>query len=218
LHTNEGNVPACRATDGGLLPVPDLLAKSATLTVGGSSTTTATIARVPRTCGYIKSHWYEGKPVLVTVFKGKASCAEARKIASKFQGRDRGLFHGQNLASGYWIVDGWKCQSGTDGGSGCTHGEGSTITMQAELPPTEEACGTATVASTVVNGQVASGWDDFHVKGTSCQIALGVMRLFEAEHLTVDDHVDGWTFSIRHYELTGHKGTASFYCDAFGVD
>lgn len=30
LHTSEGNVPACRAPNGGLLPVPDLLAKSAT--------------------------------------------------------------------------------------------------------------------------------------------------------------------------------------------
>jgi putative hemolysin len=30
LHTSEGNVPACRAPDGGLLPVSDLLAESAT--------------------------------------------------------------------------------------------------------------------------------------------------------------------------------------------
>lgn len=34
LHTSEGSVPACRTPGGGLLPVPGLVAKSATATVG----------------------------------------------------------------------------------------------------------------------------------------------------------------------------------------
>lgn len=153
----------------------------------------------------------------VTVYKGNVSCSEAREVASRFQSGDRGPFHGPDLASGYWVILGWKCQAGTDGGSGCTQG-GKQITMQAELPPAETACGDATVASTVVNGSVASGWSDFHVRGTTCQTALGVMRRFEAEHLDVDDSVEGWTLAISHFKLTGTKGTATFYCYAFGVD
>jgi hypothetical protein len=95
-------------------------------------------AQVSRTCGHVKTHRYGGQLVLVTVFRGKASCVEARKIASKFQGPDAGPFHGSDLASGYWIVYGWKCQRGTGGGSGCTHGAHNVIIMQAIPSPKEE--------------------------------------------------------------------------------
>jgi hypothetical protein len=172
-------------------------------------------AQAARACGQVTTARYRGAAVRVTVYEGNVPCREARRVASKFQSPDRGHFYGQNLANGYWLVYGWKCQAGTGGGSGCTHGPGSTITMQAEP---EQTCGNSTVASTVVNGSVASGWDEFHVNGTSCQVALRVMRRFEAEHLSVRDQVEGWKLAISHFKLAATKGTATFYCYAFGVD
>jgi hypothetical protein len=93
-----------------------------------------TIARVSRTCGLIRTDIIGERPVQVTVYRGKASCAEARRIASKFQGRHPGPFHGTDLASGYWIVYGWKCQRDTGGESGCTRGADNMIVMQEEVP------------------------------------------------------------------------------------
>jgi hypothetical protein len=90
-----------------------------------------------RGCRTIKTSAYEGESVRVVVSKGTTSCAEARKIASKFNSRNPGRFHGTDLASGYWIVYGWKCQRGTDGGSGCTHGSHNRLNMQA-FPPERE--------------------------------------------------------------------------------
>jgi hypothetical protein len=91
-------------------------------------------ASASRACGIVKTSRYSSAPAEVTVSKGKTSCAEARKIATKFQSRNRGPMHGTDLAEGYWLVYGWKCQDGTDGGSGCMHGKLNAITMQAKLP------------------------------------------------------------------------------------
>ena len=177
-------------------------------------------AQAARACGQVKTTRYghASMHVAVTVSEGHVSCSEARHVAARFQSRHRGPFYGQDLASGYWMILGWKCQTGTDGGSGCTHGRGMQITMKADSAPAEIACGNAQVASTVINGSVASGWDEFHVKGTSCQVALRVMRRFGAEHLSVRDQIEGWKLAISHFKLTATKGTATFSCYGFGVD
>jgi hypothetical protein len=90
-----------------------------------------------RGCRTIRTANYGSEPVRVVVSKGHASCAEARKIASKFDSRNPGRFHGTDLASGYWIEYGWKCQRDTDGASGCTHGSRNQIDMQA-FPPEQQ--------------------------------------------------------------------------------
>jgi hypothetical protein len=91
-------------------------------------------AQASRACGHIKTSAYADVPVQVAVSRGGASCAEAQKIASKALSHDPGPFHGADLASGYWLVYGWKCQRGTDGASGCTRGARNLIRMQAQLP------------------------------------------------------------------------------------
>ena len=92
-------------------------------------------AQASRSCGHVRSSRYGGAPVAVSVFSGATSCSAARKVASRFQDGNRGKFYGIDLASGYWLVDGWKCQSGTDGGSGCSRGPHNLITMQADQGP-----------------------------------------------------------------------------------
>ncbi len=94
-----------------------------------------------RGCRTIKTSAYGGEAIRVVVDRGKASCAEARKIATKFRSRHRGPEHHygkpEGLANAYWIIDGWQCQTGTDGASGCTHGARNLISMQA-FPPEQQ--------------------------------------------------------------------------------
>ncbi len=104
-----------------------------------------------RGCRTIKTSAYGGEAIRVVVSKGSAPCAEARKIATKFHSRHRGpeRHYGkpEGLANAYWIIDGWECQTDTDGASGCArgtpaeirsaHGARNLIDMQA-FPPDQQ--------------------------------------------------------------------------------
>jgi hypothetical protein len=95
-----------------------------------------TSAHASRDCGTVKTSRYTGAhAVEVTISRGSASCAEARTIASKFQSRDPGAFHGTNLASGHWLVYGWQCQRGTDGRSGTKRSGTSERKARGKLSP-----------------------------------------------------------------------------------
>ena len=76
-------------------------------------------AQASRACGIVATHQGSWK---VSVYKGKASCATARKIVQAYYGGHRGreYHHGKydDLASRYYLVDGWECSARAfDGGA-----------------------------------------------------------------------------------------------------
>jgi hypothetical protein len=102
----------------------------AVLALGATTVSADTIAQVSRkyrSCGLIPSAQvgYPRAPhvQLEVLSQGRVTCTEAREILHRFH-TSRGKTHYSDpryhdAADEYWIVDGWKCQSGTDYGSGC---------------------------------------------------------------------------------------------------
>jgi hypothetical protein len=89
-------------------------------------------AQASRACGQVSARG-SSVPLQVAVYKGNASCAEARKVIHALYGGHRGRPYcehtdsscrdgrPEDLANTYWIVDGWKCGVGA-GGGGCSRG------------------------------------------------------------------------------------------------
>jgi hypothetical protein len=68
------------------------------------------------------------------VTKGNASCAEARRIVGRALGNKPGVFHGERLAEGYWIENGWNCHPSQQATGQCAQGPRNRIVMQLTEP------------------------------------------------------------------------------------
>lgn len=75
-------------------------------------------------------------------------------------------------------------------------------------------CGNATV-----HGPYGMGWSDFHVKNTSCRVAVRTMRAAVARGGKLFGiTINGWRITAANFTFMGRKGNARFRCFIYGVD
>lgn len=88
-------------------------------------------ARAARGCRTVVA---AGTRFSVTISKGRATCATARKVLQAFMS-GRGALHGPPNGPAYlqtWTVDGWSCGHGTGGGA-CIRGGGTYRTARDDI-------------------------------------------------------------------------------------